>query len=289
VIDVVKGGVIAVIKGVRAFVPSSQVSSRYVENLEQFKGKEMNFQILQYDREKRRIIAGRKALAAKELAQKKEEVYGRLEVGQKVSGTVTHCVAFGAFVDLGGVEGLIHISQLSWGRVRKVSDVLHDGDKVVVTVLDIDREKDKISLSLKDFDDDPWKDIEEKYPVGAVVRGQVARMVSFGAFVELEEGIDGLVHISQIAERHIARPEEELTVGQVINVLITHVDPEAHKISLSKKLADAAMGLTAPAYEDEAEEEEYGDDEDYEEEAVTDEPEETIGEEPSEEFPDNDE
>jgi 4-hydroxy-3-methylbut-2-enyl diphosphate reductase len=235
VIDVVKGGLIASVNGIKAFVPSSQISNRYVDDLSSFKGNEYDFNVLEYDRSKKRIVVGRKALAQKEIDEKKAEVFASIEVGSKIEGTVSRIVEFGAFVDLGGVDGLIHISEMSWGRVKKVSDVLAVGDKVTVVVLDVNQEKGKISLSLKNPDADPWKDADVKYAKGNIVTGKVVRMVSFGAFVELEEGVDGLVHISQIAYKHVEKPEDELKIGQEIQAKVTDLNLENKKISLSIK------------------------------------------------------
>ncbi len=235
VTEQVKGGLIALVNGARVFVPSSQISNRYVEDLSSFIGNEYEFEVLEYDRSKRRIVVGRKALVQKEIEAKKAEVFSSIKVGDRIEGKVSRIVDFGAFVDLGGVDGLIHISEMSWGRVKKVTDVLSVGDDVTVTVLDINPEKGKISLSLKDLNADPWKDAETKYAVGNIVTGKVVRMVPFGAFVELEEGVDGLVHISQIAYKHVEKPEDELTIGQEIQAKVTELDLAAKKISLSIK------------------------------------------------------
>lgn len=236
--DIVKGGLIAIINNIRVFVPSSQISNKYVEDLNSFKGKEFNFNIIEYDRSKRRIVAGRKELAQKEYEQNRNKIFDSINIGDKIEGKVSRIVDFGAFVDLGGVDGLIHISEISWGRVKKVTDVLSEGDNVVVNVLDVNKEKGKISLSLKDISNDPWKTVLEKYPLGEVVEGKVVRMVPFGAFIELEEGVDGLVHISQISYKHVVKPEDVLSIGQVIKAKVTDVDLENKKISLSIKEAD---------------------------------------------------
>jgi len=241
IVEQVKGGLIAIIRGMRVFVPSSQVSNRYVEDLSVFKNKEFNFSILELDKTKRRIIAGRKELAAQEQNKRRDEFFAEAQIGQKLTGTVSRIAAFGAFVDLGGVDGLIHISELSWGRVRKVSDVLKEGDKVTVTIIDLNKDKGKISLSLKDVETNPWNNVTEKYAVGSVVEGKVVRIVTFGAFVELEPGLDGLVHISQIANKHVAKAEDELAVGDVIKVKVTEIDEENKKISLSKKEAEGLL------------------------------------------------
>lgn len=239
VTEVVKGGIIAVVNGVRVFIPSSQVSNRYIEDLSVFKGQDLTFNIIEFDRAKRRIIGGRKALIEKEIEAKKAALFAALEVGQKVEGTVSRITDFGAFVDLGGVDGLIHISEMSWGRITNPRDVLKEGDKVTAIVLDVDKEKGKISLSLKDVDSNPWNTAAEKYAVGNIVEGKVVRMVPFGAFIELEPGVDGLVHISQISEKHVVKPEDVLTAGEIIKVKVLEVNPEQKKISLSKKQAEA--------------------------------------------------
>ncbi len=238
IVDIVKGGLIALISNKRVFVPSSQISNRFVENLNEFKNKEFDFNILEFDKSKRRFIAGRKELVQKEIAARRQKVFDSINAGDRIEGTVSRIVDFGAFVDIGGVDGLIHISEMSWGRVKKVSDVLSEGDKVTVTVLDVNSDKGKISLSLKDINNDPWKTASEKYAIGNVVEGKVVRMVPFGAFVELEEGVDGLIHISQISQKHIAKPEDVLEIGQIVKAKVTDFDEENKKISLSIKEAD---------------------------------------------------
>ncbi|MCL2357404.1 MAG: 30S ribosomal protein S1 [Defluviitaleaceae bacterium] len=263
VTDVVKGGLVANIMGARAFIPASQISARYESDLESFKGKELNFNIIEFGHSKgqRRIVAGRRELAAKEVDDARKEIFGRLEVGQTIEGTVSRLADFGAFVDLGGIDGLVHVSEVSWKRVKKPSDVLSVGDKVVVTVVAIDPEKNKISLTMKDLASDPWSGIMEKYPIDSIVDGTVARLAPFGAFVTLEDGIDGLVHISQIAERRIAKPDEELSPGQVIQVKILDINLETKKISLSKREADYVLNPPSEEYDDAGEESQEASDE----------------------------
>jgi 4-hydroxy-3-methylbut-2-enyl diphosphate reductase len=246
VMEIIKGGFLVAISGQRVFVPSSQISNRYVGDLTQFRNKEFMFEILEYDPSKRRVVAGRKALVARELEERKERVFSSLEVGRKLQGVVSRIVDFGAFVDLGGIDGLIHISELSWSHIKRVKDVLALGDKVTVTVLDFDKERGKISLTLRDPDNNPWNRIVHKYKIGDIVEGKVVRMKSFGAFVELDEGVDGLVHISQISRDHIAKPENVLEIGQIIRVKITDIDLENNRVSLSKKEADAEDGSEFP-------------------------------------------
>ncbi len=254
VTEVVKGGLIAVVNGVRVFIPSSQVSNRFIEDLSVFKGKELDFNIIEMDRVKRRIIGGRKALVEKEISAKKTALFSTIEAGSKAVGTVSRLTDFGAFVDLGGVDGLIHISEMSWGRITNPKELLKEGQKVEVYILDVDKEKGKISLSLKDRDMNPWNFAAEKYTVGTIVEGKVVRMVPFGAFVELEPGVDGLVHISQIANKHVVKPEDELKVGEVISVKVLDVNTEQKKISLSKRQAEAPAEEEVAAEEVVAEE-----------------------------------
>lgn len=248
VTNVVKGGLIAVVNGVNVFIPSSQVSNRFIEDLSVFNGQELEFNIIEVDRVKRRFIGGRKALVEQEIAAKRAALFETIQAGSRVNGTVSRLTDFGAFVDLGGVDGLIHISEMSWGRISNPKEVLKEGQEVEVFVLDVDKGKGKISLSLKDADKNPWKLAAEKYAVGSIVEGKVVRMVPFGAFVELEPGVDGLVHISQIANKHVVKPEDELKVGEIINVKVLEVNPEQKKISLSKRQADAPVE-EAPAEE----------------------------------------
>ena len=233
-------GLIANVLGNRVFIPASLVSNRFEKNLDEYKGKEFDLHIIECDLSKRqkRIVGSRKELAVTEAKQRREELLARLEEGQRVEGVVSRIADFGAFVDLGGVDGLIHVSEVSWKRVRKIADVLNVGDKVVAEVIKISPEKGKVSLSLKDKMADPWNGILDRYPIGSIVEGTVVRLASFGVFVSLEDGIDGLVHISQIANKHINKPGDEVSVGQVIQVKVIGVDTETHKISLSKRDAD---------------------------------------------------
>ena len=241
IIKSVKGGLIADVNEIHVFIPSSQVSGRFVEDLSAYVGTELTFNIIELDKSKHRYIGGRKALLAKEAEEKKAAVFASIEAGKKVTGTVSRITDFGAFVDLGGVDGLIHISEMSWGRISNPKEVLSEGDTVEVVVLDVDKEKSKISLSLKDVTPNPWTLAADKYVVGSIVEGKVVRMVPFGAFIELEPGVDGLVHISQIANKRVEKPEDELKIGEIIKVKVIDVNAEQKKISLSKKEADAPV------------------------------------------------
>lgn len=241
IVEIVKGGMIANVEGIRVFVPSSQISNKYVEDLKSLIGKEYDFNIIEFNKYKRKVVAGRKELANKKLEQQKQDTLDKLSIGQIVEGTVSRITDFGAFIDLGGVDGLVHISEMSWGRINKPQDILKQGQKVNVTILNIDKDNCKISLTLKNADNDPWKDVEQKYAVNSIVDGKIVRMLPFGAFVELEEGIDGLIHISQISDKHIAKPEDVLSIGDTIKVKILDINTESKKISLSKKEADGKI------------------------------------------------
>ena len=241
--DVVKGGLIVDVDGVRTFVPASQLSERYVEKIDQFVGKPMKLKIIEVDKQKRRLVASRKAVLAEESAAAKAAAWEKLEVGTIVHGIVRRLTDFGAFVDIGGVDGLIHITDLSWGRVKHPSDVVKPGDEVDVLVLALDRERERISLGLKQTKPKPWETAQVNYPVGSICEGKVVRIVTFGAFVELEPGLDGLVHISQIAPTRINKVEDVLHVGDMVRVRILDVNPEAKRISLS--IRDAAEPVEA--------------------------------------------
>ncbi len=185
-------------------------------------------------------MAGRRELIQNQENEAKAKIFENLKVGDKIEGTVSRIVDFGAFVDLGGIDGLIHISQISWGRIKKVSDILKEGDKVSAYILELDASKNKISLSLKDAEKNPWVLAKDKYKIGDIIEGKVVRMLEFGAFVEIEDGIDGLVHISQISQKHIAKVEDALSIGQNIKAKITEIDTDKKKISLSIKDAEGS-------------------------------------------------
>ena len=235
--EAVKGGLIANVDGVRAFVPASQLSQRYVEKIADFVGKDMKLKIIEVDPQKKRIVASRKAVIIEESAAKKKEVWDKLEEGIVIHGIVRRLTDFGAFVDLGGVDGLIHITDLSWGRVKHPSDVVKPNQEVDVKILSLDRERDRIQLGYKQLQPRPWDNAPEKFPEGSVVEGKVVRITDFGAFVELEPGLDGLVHISQCAKTRIAKVEDAVSVGETVQVKVLSVDPEKKRISLSIRQA----------------------------------------------------
>ena len=231
--EAVKGGLIADVEGVRAFVPASQLSQRYVEKIADFVGKEMKLKIIEVDKQKKRIVASRKAVMVEESAAKKQAAWANLEEGIVIHGIVRRLTDFGAFVDVGGVDGLIHITDLSWGRIKHPSEVVAPNQEVDVKILSLDKERDRIQLGYKQLQPRPWDNATEKYPEGAIVEGKVVRITDFGAFVELEPGLDGLVHISQCALNRVAKVEDAVTVGQPVRVKVLSVDPEKKRISLS--------------------------------------------------------
>jgi small subunit ribosomal protein S1 len=232
--DVVKGGLVVDL-GVRGFIPASLVEDHFVESFEDYKGRMMTFKIVEMDIEKNRLILSHRAVLQEEKASNKDGILEALKVGEIIAGTVQRLAAFGAFVDIGGVDGLVHISQLSHDHIENVSDVLKEGDKVNVKILSVDRDSERISLSIKDTLAGPWEDIEEKAPKGSVFEGTVKRLVSFGAFVEVLPGIEGLVHISRISHQHIGTPHEVLEEGQKVEVKVLEVNKEEKRLSLSIK------------------------------------------------------
>jgi len=231
--EAVKGGLIADVGGVRAFVPASQLSQRYVEKIGDFVGKDMKLKIIEVDKQKKRIVASRKAVIAEEAAAKKKEAWDKLEEGIVIHGIVRRLTDFGAFVDVGGVDGLIHITDLSWGHIKHPNEVVQPNQEVDVKILSLDRDRDRIQLGYKQLQPRPWDNAQEKYPEGSIVEGKVVRITDFGAFVELEPGLDGLVHISQCALNRVAKVEDAVQVGQTVRVKVLSVDPEKKRISLS--------------------------------------------------------
>lgn len=237
--SVVKGGLV-VDAGVRGFVPASMVEDYFVEDFSQYVGQTLEFAIIEIEPSENRLILSHKEIARKEREEKRSERLGELEEGSVIEGTVARLVNFGAFIDLGGVDGLVHISRIAHEHVDKPSDYLTPGETVTVKVLSVDEEEGRVSLSIKDTLEGPWDNIEEKAPEGSVLDGTVKRLTSFGAFVEVFPGVEGLVHISQIAHEHIATPHERLEEGQEIQVKVLSVNPEEQRLSLSiKELLEA--------------------------------------------------
>lgn len=232
--DVVKGGLVVDI-GVRGFIPASLVEAHFVEDFTDYKGKTLSLLVVELDRDKNRVILSHRAVVESEQANKKQELIQSLEVGSVLDGKVQRLTDFGAFVDIGGIDGLVHISQLSHSHVEKPSDVVEEGQEVKVKVLSVDRDNERISLSIKDTLPGPWSQIGEKVKPGDVLEGTVQRLVSFGAFVEILPGVEGLVHISQISNKHIGTPHEVLEEGQTVKVKVLDVNENEERISLSMR------------------------------------------------------
>ena len=233
VAQVLSGGLSVIVDDTRVFIPASLVSDTYEKNLEKYAGQEVEFVITEFNPKRRRIIGDCKQLIVAKKKKMQEELFATLAVGQKVSGTVKNVTDFGAFIDLGGADGLLHISEMSWGRVENPKKVFKTGDVVEVLVKDI--EGTKIALSLKFPETNPWANAAEKYAVGNVVTGVVARMTDFGAFVELENGVDALLHVSQISKEHVEKPSDVLKIGEEITAKVVDFNEEEKKISLSVK------------------------------------------------------
>ena len=230
--DVVKGGLVVDI-GVRGFIPASLVEAHYVEDFSDYKGKTLSLVVVELDREKNRVILSHRAVVEQEQLDKKQDFLQKLEVGSVIDGKVQRLTDFGAFVDIGGIDGLVHISQLSHAHVEKPSDVVEEGQEVQVKVLAVDRDNERISLSIKETLPGPWSQMGEKVKQGDVLEGTVQRLVSFGAFVEITPGVEGLVHISQISHKHIGTPHEVLEEGQTVKVKVLDVNEDEERISLS--------------------------------------------------------
>ena len=255
VVKQVNGGVIAAYKEVSGFIPLSQLSDKYVENAEEFIGQELPVRVTRVDQKRGRAVFSHKIILTEEKEQRMKEVWDKLQVGDIVEGTVMRFTDYGAFVDLGGIDGLLHISEISWGKLKHPQEVLSIGDKVKVKILSMNDEKGKISLGLKQTTPEPWSVINEKYQIGQVVTGKVVQIKEYGAFVELEPGLDGLVHISEVAHKRVNDIADELTVGQTVDAKILDIDTERKRISLSiKQTLDAPADDVEDDYEEDDEE-----------------------------------
>lgn len=233
--NVVKGGLTVSVDGLNAFMPASHVSTRFVKDLNKYKGSTLESSIIDFDLSKRKIIVSRKDVEKEELEKARTELWEEIEVNDMIEGTVQRLTDFGAFVDIGGVDGLIHISDLSWNRVKHPSDVLKQGDKVETVVLDLDREKNRISLGLKQTKEQPWDIFEREVEEGDIVQGIVVNLLDFGAFVRLDSGVDGLLHVSQISNEHVEKPSDIFNIGDEVEVKVVEVNSENKRISLSTK------------------------------------------------------
>ena len=237
VIEVVKGGLILDI-GLRGFLPASLVEMRRVRDLEPYIGQELEAKIIELDKQRNNVVLSRRAYLEQTQSEVRSEFLHQLQKGQVRKGVVSSIVNFGAFVDLGGVDGLVHVSELSWKHIDHPSEVVTVGDEVTVEVLDVDLDRERVSLSLKATQEDPWRVFARTHAVGQIVPGKVTKLVPFGAFVRVEEGIEGLVHISELAQRHVEVPDQVVTVGQEVMVKVIDIDLERRRISLSLKQAD---------------------------------------------------
>jgi small subunit ribosomal protein S1 len=247
VIEVVKGGLILDL-GVRGFLPASLVDIRRVQDLDEFMGQELRCKVIELNRSRNNVVLSRRAVLEDERKEMRQAILDRLNPGDVVDGTISNIVDFGAFVDLDGMDGLIHISELSWSHVNHPSEVLEIGQNVKVKVLDIDRDRQRISLGLKQTQSDPWQQVLEQYNQGDTVEGKVTKVVTFGAFVEILPGVEGLVHISELAHHHVENPREVVSQGDTVRVQILEVDAERRRLSLSLKRVDGAARV-APADE----------------------------------------
>lgn len=233
--EAIKGGLIGEIKGVRAFVPASQVSLEFIEDLSTYVQESLEVKVLEFDEDKNNVVVSAKALLQAQREKRGKVLFEQISEGQVFEGVVSRLADFGAFVDIGGADGLIHISELSWKRIKHPSEVVAEGDKVEVTVLKVDKASKRIGLRLNDVQDNPWTTIDQHYQENDHVRGIVSRLTNFGAFVELESGVDGLVHVSEISTERISKAADVLKIGQEVEVMVLSVDGQTQKISLSMK------------------------------------------------------
>ncbi len=232
----IKGGLVVKLMGVDAFLPGSQIALRQVPNLDELIGQELDCKIIKLNKRRRNIVVSRRVVLEEEREEKKKTLLSELQVGEEREGIVKNITDFGAFVDLGGIDGLLHLTDLTWGRVSHPSEVVAIGDKLNVKILDFDRERERISLGLKQLTAYPWEGVEERYPVGKKMRGKVVSITDYGAFVELEKGIEGLIHISEMSwTRHVKHPSKVVAIGDTVEAVVLNVDKEHEKISLGLK------------------------------------------------------
>ena len=235
VVEKVKGG-LSVDIGIIAFLPGSQIDTRPIKDLDKFVGKTLDFKVLKYDRKRSNVVLSRRPIVASERETEKKDILSSIQEGNVVEGVIKNITDYGIFIDLGGIDGLLHVTDISWGRIAKPAESFHKGEKITVRVLSFDREKERVSLGLKQLTDNPWEQIIEKYPVGSIVEGKVVNLTDYGVFVELEPGVEGLVHISEMYwTREIKHPSKVLNIGETIKVVVLEVNPESKRISLSLK------------------------------------------------------
>jgi len=248
-----KGGLVATVKGIRVFIPASQSGVAKDGDMKGMVGQTVQMKITEVNRARRRVIGSIRAVASEARKAAQEKLWNEIEVGAKYHGTVKSLTSYGAFVDIGGVDGMVHVSELSWNRIKTPADVIKVGDEIDVYVISFDAEKRKISLGYKTAEMNPWNQFMTGYNVGDVVTAKIVKLMTFGAFAEILPGVDGLIHISQIADKRIGKPEDVLSEGQEVQVKITDVDAENKRISLSIRALLEAAAEEAPEAEVEAE------------------------------------
>jgi small subunit ribosomal protein S1 len=242
VIEVVKGGLILDI-GLRGFLPASLVDLRRVKDLESFTGEKIEARVIEMDRNRNNVVLSRRVVLEEGRKNERSEILEKLTKGMRLTGTVSSIVDFGAIVDLGGIDGLVHISELSWNHVSHPSEVVKVGDAVEVEVLEVETSRERISLGLKQTTEDPWRQLVKNFPIGAILEGKVTKLVNFGAFVELGDNIEGLVHISEMAAKHVEAPAQVVHVGDSVHVKVMDIDAERRRISLSMRAAAETLGI----------------------------------------------
>jgi len=241
----IKGGMVVDIQGVDAFLPGSQISLRQVPNFDQILGQTMELKIIKVNRSRRNIVVSRRVVLEEERSKMRQQLLAEIEPGQERTGVVKNVTDFGVFIDLGGVDGLLHITDMSWGRVNHPSEVVSIGEEMTIKILDFDKETSRISLGLKQLTPYPWDDVEEKYPVGKKIKGKIVSLTDYGAFVELEKGVEGLIHISEMSwTQHIKHPSKILNVGETVETVVLSVDKQNEKISLGLKQMEPDPWLT---------------------------------------------
>lgn len=245
VTDSVNGGLIAFYKEIRGFIPASQLSDRFVKNLKPYVGQSLKVKVIEINKQKRRAVFSHKDFAVLEKQAQRDAFWTNMEVGKVVTGEVKRITNFGAFVDIGGMDGLVHVTEMSWGRIKPASEFVKVGDKVEVKIIDLNRDENKISLSIKQLSQEPWANFEAKYNLDDVYQGKVVNLTDFGAFVELEPGIEGLVHVSHIAKEHVEKPTDVLRVNQTVEVKILEFAIDEKKVKLSMKDALPAEEVVA--------------------------------------------
>ena len=251
--EIVKGGLVSDIDGIRAFIPASHMELFYVDDFGSYVGKEFKFNIIEFEKEKNKVVLSRKDILTKVKNQEKSELLDSIKVGNIYTGKVTKLANYGAFVDIGGIDGLVHVSEMSWRRVKHPSEILSENDDVEVKVLKFDRANEKISLKLTNVEENPWSKVDEIYEENDIVEVEITRLADFGAFAKLETGIEGLIHVSKISEERINKPSDKLSVGDKVEALILEIDKKNQKMSLSIKDVEEEIEIEEEIHEESAE------------------------------------